>query len=141
MMTNEKKLEFYKWIFVYVPMAVGANLLLYFLSKMPNSLLIADPKDYLTTNLSIITGIFIGHFFIKWRIKRKKNIPIADERTILMMKNYLLIVVYIVFMISAMILIILFLSGVETIEIGWIFVYLSVLIILTMIGGVIVSRL
>lgn len=139
-MGNEKKLEFFKWIFVYVPMAIGANLLLYFLGKMPNSLLSPTPKDYLTTNLSIIIGIFIGSFFVKWRQRRKKSLPLADERTLLNIKNYLLIVVYFIFIISSIILITLFLMGVETIEIGSIFVYLSGLIILTMIGGIVVSR-
>src|SRR5690625_3734077 len=133
-MANEKKLKFYQIIFVYIPMVIGANLLFYFLSKMPNSLFNASAKDYLSVNISIIIGLLIGYFFIKWRVKRKRGIPIADERTIERMKNYLLIVVYFVFVVSGLILITLFLLGVETIEIGWIFVYLSGLIILTLLG-------
>lgn len=139
-MANEKKLQFYQWIFVYVPIAVGANLLVYFLGKMPDNFVSIGLKDYLFINLSIIIGISVGHFFIKWRIRRNKGVPLADERTLVLMKNYLLIVVYLVFVMSSIILIALFLMGVETIEIGWIFVYLSGLIVLTLIGGFVVSR-
>lgn len=139
-MANKKNIKFRHWMLLYIPMVIVANVLLYFLSKTPNNILNAGVLDYLYINLSIISGIFIGRFLIKWLMRRKKNVPIADERTLLFLKNYLLIAMFIGFILSSIILMTMFFMGIETIEIGWIFVYLSGLIILTIAGGIVLSR-
>jgi len=72
--------------------------------------------------------------------KRRGKIPAVDEITIQVMKNYLLLVLSAIFFISAIILLVLFFRGVETIEIGWIFVYLSGWILIFLLGGFVVRK-
>lgn len=139
-MTNEQKLNWLSGLLIYLPITGGANLLLFLLGKMAHRPMRVEAVDYLITNGSIIGGLMIGYLLIRWRVSRKEKAPIADERTINLLKNYFLIAIYIIFILSGILLLTLFFLGIESIEIGWIFVYLSMLILLTIIGGLIVSR-
>jgi|SRR5690625_1090649 len=123
------------------PIIIGGNLFLFFMDEIPwydsNS---AGLFDYVWLNIVILGTFILTTILTKWRGKRRGKIPAVDERTIQVMKNYLLLVLSAIFFISAIILLVLFFRGVETIEIGWIFVYLSGWILIFLLGGFIVRK-
>lgn len=123
------------------PILIGGNLFLYFMDRIPwYESESARVFDYIQFNVGIL-AVFLGTiFFMNWRGKRRGNIPPVDERTLLIMKNYLLWVLSLLFFISAIILLVLLFLGIETIEIGWIFLYLSSWITLSILGAFIVTR-
>lgn len=123
------------------PIIIGGNLFLYFVDRIPGH----EGEgamffDYVWLNMIILGMFVLTTFLMKRREKRRGKIPAVDERTLQIMKNYLLLVLSAIFFISAIILLVLFFLGVETIEIGWIFVYLSGWIILFLLGGFVVSK-
>jgi len=122
------------------PIIIGGNLFLYFMDEIPWEGDSASFFDYVWLNIVILGTFGLTTFLTKWREKRRGKVPAVDERTIQVMKNYLLLVLSAIFLISAIILLGLFFLGVETIEIGWIFVYLSGWIILFLLGGFIVRK-
>lgn len=123
------------------PIIIGGNLFLYFVDRIPgHEGEGAMVFDYVWLNMIVLGMFVLTTFLMKRREKRRGKIPAVDERTLQMMKNYLLLVLSAIFFISAIILLVLFFLGVETIEIGWIFLYLSVWIVLSILGGFVVSK-
>lgn len=123
------------------PILIGGNLFLYFMDRIPwyegESTRVLD---YVWLNMIVLGTFVLTIFLMKKGEKRRGKIPAADERTLQVMKNYLLSALSVIFFLSLIVLLALFFIGVETIEIGWIFVYLSVLIISTLIGAFIASK-
>lgn len=123
------------------PILIGGNLFLYFMDRIPwyegES---TSTLDYVWLNMIVLGTFVLTIFLMKKGEKRRGKIPAADERTLQVMKNYLLWVLSLIFFISAVILLLLFFIGVETIEIGWIFVYLATWITFSLLGAVIASR-
>ena len=100
----------------------------------------ANPLDYVWLNIVILGTFGLTTILTKWRGNRRGKIPAVDERTIQVMKNYLLLVLLSSFFISVIVLFVLFFRGVETSEMGWIFVYLSGWILLFLLGGFVVRK-
>ncbi|MEI4770691.1 hypothetical protein WAX74_13730 [Psychrobacillus sp. FJAT-51614] len=95
--------------------------------------------------IPIIVGI-VGGFIIfllisKWRKKRNGNVPEVDERTLLLMKKYFSIALYVVLFGSGALLLILFAMGVETIETGMLIVYMMVVYFLIGIGAFVTKQI
>lgn len=86
-------------------------------------------------------GVLITFLYAKWRKKRNGNVPEVDERSLFLMKRYLLIILYFVLVGSGAILIVLYAMGVQTVETGMLIVYMMILYILIGIGAVVVKRL
>lgn len=63
-----------------------------------------------------------------------------DERTLLIITRYLLIVLYVVLIGSGGILLVLYVIGVRTIETEMLIIYMTILYILIGIGAVVVKR-
>ncbi|MFA9560430.1 hypothetical protein ACERII_24315 [Evansella sp. AB-rgal1] len=85
-------------------------------------------------------GFIINLLYSNWRKKRNGNVPEVDERSLLLMKRYLLIVLYFVLIGSGAFLIVLYALGVQTIETGMLIVYMMILYMIVGIGGVVVKR-
>ena len=88
-----------------------------------------------------ISGGIISYFFMKWNKKRNGNIPDIDERSLVIMKRYLLIVLYFVLFVSGALLLLLYGMGVYTIETGMLIVYMMILYILIGIGAIVVKQI
>ncbi|MFC4388947.1 hypothetical protein ACFOZ1_14180 [Gracilibacillus marinus] len=87
-----------------------------------------------------IGGFLITLLYAKWRKKRKGNVPTVDERSLLIMKKYLLIVLYFVLVGSGAILIVLYAMGIQTIETEILIVYMMILYMIIGLGAIIVKR-
>ncbi|MGJ7913765.1 hypothetical protein [Neobacillus sp. LXY-1] len=88
-----------------------------------------------------ILGIIIFLFFSMWNKKRNGNVPEFDERSVILMKRYLLIVLYVVLFGSGAALLILYSMGVYLIETGMLIVCLMVLYIIIGFGAFVTKRL
>ena len=84
--------------------------------------------------VGIAGGFIIFILISKWRQKRNGKMPDVDERTLLLMKKYFSIALYVVLLGSGALLLILFAMGVETIETGMLIVYMMVVYFLIGIG-------
>lgn len=87
-----------------------------------------------------VGGFLIIFLYAQWRKKRNGNVPEVDERSLFLMKRYLLIVLYLILIGSGAILLVLYAMGVHTIETGMLIVYMMILYILIGIGAVVVKR-
>lgn len=90
--------------------------------------------------VATIGGFLVQFLFSTWRKRRKGNIPEIDERSMVLMKRYLLIVLYFVLIGSGALLLILYAMGVHTIETGMLIVYMMILYLLTGIGALVVKQ-
>ena len=133
---KNKKLEILSFIFIIVCFIVGGFL---GLSLLPKDTI--KPIHY----ISIIVGVALGPtiYLILSTLNKKKNrnIPSVDERTLIIIKRYLLIVLYIVLFGSGAILIVLYSMGIYYIEIAMLIVYLMVLYILIGLGFIVTKYL
>lgn len=88
-----------------------------------------------------VLGFIIYLLLSLWNKKRNGNIPDVDERSILLMKHYLVSVLYVVLFGSGAVLLILYTIGVRFIETGMLIVYMMGLYMLIGLGAVITKRL
>lgn len=139
-MKDEKKLIGIAIVFCCLLPILAANLFLYFVNRIPGYEINASKLDYVLVNVAMVLGILIAYLFIIWRKKRNDNIPAADERTLLVMKNYFLYVLYFVFILSGIILLALFFLGVKSIAIGAIAAYISFLVVVIGVGALVASK-
>ena len=127
---KKKKLQIVAYVFLILCMMIGGFLGLYIAGE--------DPIKYVTPIIGGLGfGIIITLILTKRTKKRKGNVPDVDERTLLLLKRYLMIVLYIVLLGSGAILLILYSMGVHSIETGMLIVYLMVLYILIIVGAII----
>ncbi|WP_335871379.1 hypothetical protein [Bacillus sp. 2205SS5-2] len=75
-----------------------------------------------------------------WHKRKNGQIPVVDERSLLVLKNYFLITLYIVLVGSSALLLILYFLGVKSIETGAIIAYMAVLISFIMLGAILTKR-
>jgi peptidoglycan biosynthesis protein MviN/MurJ (putative lipid II flippase) len=87
-----------------------------------------------------VGGILISLFVTRWLKKRRGNIPEVDERSLVLMRRYFLVVLYVVLIGSGALLLVLFGMGIQYIETGMLIVYMMILYILIGIGAVVVKR-
>lgn len=93
--------------------------------------------------LFILVGAVCGvglPMLISWS-KRRSRQPEMDERTVRILKNYLLSAFLLVSFLSGVLLLILVGIGYDTIELGWIAVYGGTIFILMTAGFFVVKRL
>ncbi|MGY3312509.1 peptidoglycan/LPS O-acetylase OafA/YrhL [Peribacillus simplex] len=88
-----------------------------------------------------VLGFLIYLIFSKWSKKRNGNVPDFDERSVILMKRYLMIVLYVVLFGSGAVLIILYSMGVQLIETGMLILCLMGLYMLIGFGAFITKRL
>jgi len=133
----KKRPEIMNQIILYGIGIIGGLLFVYLYGK-------AEGEFSFKLALSVIAGTS-GGFLIsfickKWRKKRNGNVPEVDERTLLIITRYLLIVLYVVLIGSGGILLVLYVIGVRTIETEMLIIYMTILYILIGIGAVVVKR-
>lgn len=131
---KKKRLLIVVWVFIMLCMMIGGFLGMYIAGKNPIKFVMPIIGGQLL-------GIVITLIFYKWNKKRKGNIPDVDERTMLLLKRYLMIVLYVVLIGSGAILMVLYSIGVHSIETGMLIVYLMVLYILIGVGAIITKCL
>lgn len=135
---KNKRLQITIWFVIIGSMLLGGFLGMYIIGK--------ETGEY---NYEIISSILIGtvlSFIIylltsKWNKKRNGNVPEVDERSVLMMQRYFMVVLYVVLFGSGALLLILYSIGIYSIETGILIVYMTGLFILIGIGFLIVKRL
>lgn len=88
-----------------------------------------------------ILGIFTYLLISKWNKKRNGKVPDIDERTLILMQRYLMVVLYVVLFGSAAALLILYAMGVHSIETVMLIVYMGGLFIVIGIGFLITKHL
>jgi uncharacterized membrane protein YfcA len=129
-----KKLQIFVWVFIMLCMMIGGFLGIYIIGE--------DPIEYV---IPIIGGLALGSVITlslyKCNKKRNGNVPDVDERTLLLLKRYLMIVLYVVIFGSGAILLVLYSMGVHSIETGMLIVYMMVLYILIGVGAIITKCL
>lgn len=126
------------YIFFIILIVLSGSLVVYLIGK--------EKGDY---NLGLfipivfgaLCGLVINFLHSKWHKKRNGNVPEVDERSLLLMKNYLLIVLYFVLIGSSALLLLLYLMGIHTIETGILIVYMMILYMLIGMGTIVVKRL
>lgn len=90
--------------------------------------------------IGIVCGIIIAGLILFWYKKRKSRVPLLDERTWVVMRKYLLGVLYFIFVVSGVMVGVLYFSGIETISVGAIAIYICILFIITSIGAILVWK-
>ncbi|MBU3113648.1 hypothetical protein [Clostridium lacusfryxellense] len=79
--------------------------------------------------------------FYKLNKRKNGNVPDIDERTVLNLKSYLMIVLYVVLIGSGAIVLVLYSMGVRSIETGMIAVYLIAIYLLIGVGDIVTKHL
>lgn len=92
--------------------------------------------------IAVVGAMIFGAFFSYLLSNRKKsrNIPEVDERRISVMKNYFVWALYFVLIGSGLISLVLYLMDVKTIEMGLLFAYQALLMVLIGIGAFVAKR-
>lgn len=138
----KKRYKIMMYTFLIAIMIIGGLLVVYLIGKEEGEY----SFEWVIAVIKGVVGGAIGAFVIKllyskWRMKRKSNVPEVDERSVLLMKRYLLIVLYFVLFGSSALLMALYGMGIHTIETGMLIVYMMILFLVIGIGAVIVTRL
>ena len=101
-----------------------------------------EPSEYA---LAIIGGPILGVvtylLLSKWNKKRNGKVPDIDERTLILMQRYLMMVLYVVLFGSAAALLTLYAMGVHSIETISLILYLLGLFIVIGLGAIVTKRL
>ncbi|WP_416150039.1 hypothetical protein ACM26V_03300 [Salipaludibacillus sp. HK11] len=134
----KKRYEIMIYCFLYGMIIIGGLLGVYLIGKEEGEYSFELAGAVI---LGSVGGIIIQSLFAKWRKKRNGNVPDVDERILLLMKRYFLIVLYFVLIGSGALLVALYAMGVHTIETGMLIVYMMVLYILIGIGVLVVKRI
>ena len=131
-MNNEKKLKIFAGVVLGV--MIGASILMakVMLEKETGE---ADIGSLLLIAGAMIVGVLISYLLSVRQQRRNGNIPEIDERTIFVMKNYFMWAFYFIFIGTGLITFMLFLMDVETVEVGMLFVYQMIIVILVAIGA------
>ena len=127
-------------VFIILCILVGGMLGVYLIGLNDG----AEGFDY-NLALAVVVGTAVGAvvpIILNKRHKKKNgNIPIADERTILIMKRYSIAVLYIILVGFGALLLTLFALGVESIKVELLIVGLMFTYILIGIGAFIVKKI
>ena len=136
-MNNEKKLKIFAG--VVLGAMIGASVLMakVILEKETGE---ADIGSLLLIAGAMIVGVLISYLLSVRQQRRNGNIPEIDERTIFVMKNYFMWAFYFIFIGTGLITFMLFLMDVETVEVGMLFVYQMIIVILVAIGAGIAKK-
>ncbi|MGD6777353.1 hypothetical protein ACQCU1_17035 [Sutcliffiella horikoshii] len=137
-MKNNKKWFWLVFAFILICMQVGGALGIYIIGREEG---VFDYSLLLSMFQGTLGGLILVLLIMFFRKKRKPKLPEFDERSMLLMKRYFLGALYVVFIGSAAIVVILALLGVKTVEVGMLAVYLSILFIVVGMGALVTARL
>lgn len=131
-MTNEKKLKIFAGVVLGAMIGASTLLAKVMLEKETGEV---DIGSLLLIAGAMIVGVLISYLLSVRKQKRNGNIPEIDERTIFVMKNYFMWAFYFIFIGTGLITFMLYLMDVETVEVGMLFVYQMIIIIVVSIGA------
>ncbi|MGD6781900.1 MULTISPECIES: hypothetical protein [Bacillaceae] len=137
-MKNNKKWFWLAFVVILICMQIGGALGIYIIGREEG---VFDYSLLLSMFQGTLGGLILVLLIMFFRKKRKPKLPEFDERSMLLMKRYFLGALYVVFIGSAAIVVTLALLGVETVEVGMLAVYLSILFIVVGMGALVTARL
>lgn len=137
-MKTNKKWFWLAFVVILICMQIGGALGIYIIGREEG---IFDFSLLLSMFQGTLGGLVLVLLIMFFRKKRKPKLPEFDERSMLLMKRYFLGALYVVFIGSAAIVVTLALLGVETVEVGMLAVYLSILFIIVGMGALVTARL
>ncbi len=137
-MKTNKKWFWLAFVVILICMQIGGALGIYIIGREEG---VFDYSLLLSMFQGTVGGLVLVLLIMFFRKKRKPKLPEFDERSMLLMKRYFLGALYVVFIGSAAIVVTLALLGVETVEVGMLAVYLSILFIVVGMGALVTARL
>lgn len=137
-MKTNKKWFWLAFVVILICMQIGGALGIYIIGREEG---VFDYSLLLSMFQGTLGGLVLVFLIMFFRKKRKPKLPEFDERSMLLMKRYFLGALYVVFIGSAAIVVTLALLGVETVEVGMLAVYLSILFIVVGMGALVTARL
>ncbi|UAL47651.1 hypothetical protein [Sutcliffiella horikoshii] len=137
-MKTNKKWFWLAFVVILICMQIGGALGIYIIGREEG---VFDYSLLLSMFQGTLGGLVLVLLIMFFRKKRKPKLPEFDERSMLLMKRYFLGALYVVFIGSAAIVVTLALLGVETVEVGMLAVYLSILFIVVGMGALVTARL
>ncbi|TYS57371.1 hypothetical protein FZC74_16940 [Sutcliffiella horikoshii] len=137
-MKSNKKWFWLAFAVILICMQIGGALGIYIIGREEG---VFDYSLLLSMFQGTLGGLILVLLIMFFRKKRKPKLPEFDERSMLLMKRYFLGALYVVFIGSAAIVVILALLGVKMVEVGMLAVYLSILFIVVGMGALVTARL
>ncbi|WP_404469342.1 hypothetical protein [Sutcliffiella horikoshii] len=137
-MKTNKKWFWLAFVVILICMQIGGAFGIYIIGREEG---VFDYSLLLSMFQGTLGGLVLVLLIMFFRKKRKPKLPEFDERSMLLMKRYFLGALYVVFIGSAAIVVTLALLGVETVEVGMLAVYLSILFIVVGMGALVTARL
>jgi peptidoglycan biosynthesis protein MviN/MurJ (putative lipid II flippase) len=137
-MKNNKKWFWLTWGVILICMQIGGALGIYLIGKDEG---VFDYSLLLSMFSGTLGGLILVLLFMYLRKKRKRKLPEFDERSLLLMKRYFLGALYVVLIGSGAVVVTLVFLGVETVEVGLLAVYLSILYIVVGMGALVTAKL
>jgi len=137
-MKTNKKWFWLAFVVILICMQIGGALGIYIIGREEG---VFDYSLLLSMFQGTLGGLVLVLLIMFFRKKRKPKLPEFDERSLLLMKRYFLGALYFVFIGSAAIVLTLAFLGVETVEVGMLAVYLSILFIVVGMGALVTARL
>ena len=137
---KKQKLQTVVWAFIIGCILIGGYLGVYIFGKE------AGEYNYysaIALTVGAVLGVVIYSLIFNWNKNKSGNgnVPDVDERTVILMKRYFMIVLYVVLFGSAAALLVLYAMGVHSIETGMLMVYLMVLFMLIGLGTIVTKHL
>ena len=129
-----KKQSSLVWAVVIGSMAIGGILSMYILEGERNY------EIAIAVIIGSIAAFFIQLFYSKWRQKKNGNVPEFDERSLLLMRRYFMVVLYVLFG-SGALLMVLYAVGVREVEIEMIVLYMMALFMVIGFGALVAKRM
>ncbi|MEA3321611.1 MAG: hypothetical protein U9Q88_16570 [Bacillota bacterium] len=137
-MKNNKKWFWLTWGVILICMQIGGALGIYLIGKDEG---VFDYSLLLSMFSGTLGGLILVLLFMYLRKKRKRKLPEFDERSLLLMKRYFLGALYVVLIGSGAVVVTLVFLGVETVDVGMLAVYLSILYIVVGMGALVTAKL
>lgn len=137
-MNNEKRLKIFAGVVLGAMIGASTLLAKVMLEKETGE---ADIGSLLLITGAMIVGVLISYLLSVRKQKRNVNIPEVDERTIFVMKNYFMWALYFIFIGTGLITLMLYLMDVKTVEVGMLFVYQMIIVILVAIGAGVTKKI
>ncbi|MGF2616255.1 hypothetical protein FZC84_00555 [Rossellomorea vietnamensis] len=135
---KNKKALILAWIFIMMCIMAGGFLGIFIIGKQTGE------YDY-SLAYSVVGGTAGGFLifllYTKLMKKHRRNVPSFDERSLILMQRYLMVVLYALLIGSGAVLILLYSMGVQMIETGMLIVCLMGVYIVIGVGAFITKRL
>ncbi|TYS63469.1 hypothetical protein FZC76_19815 [Sutcliffiella horikoshii] len=137
-MKSNKKWFWLAFVVILICMQIGGALGIYIIGREEG---VFDYSLLLSMFQGTLGGLVLVLLIMYFHKKRMPKLPEFDERSMLLMKRYFLGAFYVVFIGSGAIVVTLALLGFQTVEVGMLAVYLSILFIVVGAGALVTARL